>query len=136
MTRFKLQCTQPSATTRCYTRHSNRHSLSSRIEKNNTTGRPSEILFHASISLPFWGLILWNPVQSGQRLPPQKIKTSRGLSDSRLSEFAGFSGEQLTGLKENTLVDDDMFTDYTNEEGEWRTVKENGKDITLTVWTR
>lgn len=49
---------------------------------------------------------------------------------------AEFSGEQLTGLKEDTLVDNDMFTDYTNEDGEWRTVKDNGKDITLTVWTR
>ena len=33
-------------------------------------------------------------------------------------------------------MDNDMFTDYTNEGGEWRTVKDNGKDITLTVWTR
>ncbi|CAN0124698.1 unnamed protein product [Scytosiphon promiscuus] len=28
-----------------------------------------------------------------------------------------------------------MFTDYTNEEGEWRTEKDSGDPITLTVWT-
>ena len=55
---------------------------------------------------------------------------------SRLSFLADFAGEQLTVLKEETLTSNDMFTDYTNEEGEWRTVKDNGKDITLTVWTR
>lgn len=52
------------------------------------------------------------------------------------SFFADFAGEQLTVLKEETLVENDMFTDYTNEDGEWRTEKDNGNAITLTVWTR
>lgn len=50
--------------------------------------------------------------------------------------MADFAGVQLTALKEETLVRNDMFTDYTNEVGEWRTVKDSGKNITQTVWTR
>ncbi|CAM9967440.1 unnamed protein product [Ectocarpus sp. 12 AP-2014] len=52
-----------------------------------------------------------------------------------VTEAFEFSGEQLTVLKEDVLVENDMFTDYTDEDGEWRTANHNGNDITLTVWT-
>ncbi|CAN0369326.1 unnamed protein product [Ectocarpus sp. 6 AP-2014] len=46
-----------------------------------------------------------------------------------------FAGQQLTVLKEDVLVDNDIFTSYTDEDGQWITVKDNGDVIDLTVWT-
>ncbi|CBJ33670.1 Unsaturated glucuronyl hydrolase, family GH88 [Ectocarpus siliculosus] len=48
---------------------------------------------------------------------------------------ADFAGQQLTVLKEDVLVDNDIFTSYTDEDGQWITVKDNGDVIDLTVWT-
>ncbi|CAM9200961.1 unnamed protein product [Ectocarpus sp. 4 AP-2014] len=46
-----------------------------------------------------------------------------------------FAGQQLTVLKEDVLVDNDFFTSYTDEDGQWITNKDNGDVIDLTVWT-
>lgn len=35
-----------------------------------------------------------------------------------LGDTTEFSGEQLAVLKEDVLVENDMFTDYTDEDGE------------------
>ncbi|CAM9507739.1 unnamed protein product [Ectocarpus fasciculatus] len=48
---------------------------------------------------------------------------------------ADFAGQQLTVLKEDVLVDNDIFTSYTDEDGQWITTKDNGDVIDLTVWT-
>lgn len=47
-----------------------------------------------------------------------------------------FSGAQLTALKTDRLVSNDVFTSYTDEQGEWLTISEGGDPITQTVWTR
>ncbi|CAM9607443.1 unnamed protein product [Ectocarpus sp. 8 AP-2014] len=52
-----------------------------------------------------------------------------------VSEAIDFAGQQLTVLKEDVLVDNDMFTSYTDEDGQWITTKDNGDVIGLTVWT-
>lgn len=52
------------------------------------------------------------------------------------------AGEKLTYLKDEVLVTREpfteaQFTDYTEENGKWRTFKtSNGKQVTKTVWTR
>ncbi|CAM9878385.1 unnamed protein product [Ectocarpus sp. 12 AP-2014] len=46
-----------------------------------------------------------------------------------------FAGQQLTVLKEDVLVDNDIFTSYTDADGQWITTKDNGDVIDLTVWT-
>eukprot|EP00752_Nemacystus_decipiens_P001632 g1587.t1 len=52
-----------------------------------------------------------------------------------VSEAFEFAGKQLAALKENRLTDNNLFISYTNQDGEWFTVKENGDNITKTVWT-
>ena len=79
-------------------------------------------------------------VTSSQKKTTKETFVSGSPDLRRLhSKFcADISGELLTGLKENRLVENDMFTDYTNGAGEWRTVKDNedADPITQTVWTR
>eukprot|EP00752_Nemacystus_decipiens_P012850 g11377.t1 len=52
-----------------------------------------------------------------------------------VNEAFEFAGKQLAALKENRLTDNNLFISYTNQDGEWFTVKENGDNITKTVWT-
>lgn len=39
-------------------------------------------------------------------------------------------------LADDVLVENNVFTDYTDTNGAWRTVKDSGNTIDLTVWTR
>ncbi|CBJ31655.1 Unsaturated glucuronyl hydrolase, family GH88 [Ectocarpus siliculosus] len=52
-----------------------------------------------------------------------------------LLSAADFAGQQLTVLKDDVLVENYIFTSYTDEDGQWITVKDNGDVIDLTVWT-
>ncbi|CAM9325685.1 unnamed protein product [Ascophyllum nodosum] len=46
-----------------------------------------------------------------------------------------FTGTQLEVLADEVLVEVGMFTSYTDTEGQWMTVKENGDYYDQTVWT-
>lgn len=49
--------------------------------------------------------------------------------------YIAFAGRQLE-LLADVLDEEGVFTDYTDTNGVWRTVKDNGKSIGKTVWTR
>ncbi|CAM9689075.1 unnamed protein product, partial [Pylaiella littoralis] len=46
-----------------------------------------------------------------------------------------FAGDQLTVMNEEVLIEEGVFTDYTDEDGQWETTKENGDPIGKEVWT-
>lgn len=86
----------------------------------------------------------------GSRLGPLSVVAAAGLACALVgvpTAFADdvlnvdvasafvFSGAQLEVLGNDVLAEDGAFTDYTNTDGEWNTVKSNGKAIDLTVWT-
>lgn len=52
-----------------------------------------------------------------------------------IANETAFSGIQLTVLAEEVLVDNSVFTDYTDTDGQWIT-EDDGEVTDLTVWTR
>ncbi|CAN0005306.1 unnamed protein product [Pylaiella littoralis] len=65
---------------------------------------------------------------------PVLVRADDSLHDAVSAAF-DFSGAQLTALKTDRLVSNDVFTSYTDEQGEWLTISEGGDPITQTVWT-
>lgn len=50
--------------------------------------------------------------------------------------IAAFTATQLEVLATEVLDVQGVFTDYTDTDGLWRTVKDSGDTIDMTVWTR
>lgn len=65
-------------------------------------------------------VIVWVPAKVHCPLTPT-IHTSWHWNNRKYcvadGDTSDFSGEQLIVLKEDVLVENDMFTDYTDEEG-------------------
>lgn len=50
--------------------------------------------------------------------------------------FAEFAGAQLTVLTDEVLVEEGVFTDYTDVDGKWIIVDSDDDPVDKTVWTR